>query len=364
MKKFKSTLFLKNTGVNDTGIVQQRVVQALRTNLNRYLYARREAPDAQVMDRFFNNFVKDHVRIDMHHFDTDRTNGSITNIRRTSIGTINVQPYVMILAFIKNYSNGIHEGHSIGAFKYRNVLYCFNPWGQRYILTDKRTSKILPDNLVWERLRKMYRCSKAVVFTGNDYQLNNKHGVCVGLSADFGAFLYIHLMKMKAFKDTANIPGPLTAVEHFTTSLVYSHQYNQFVERLIATNIGAFRNGDVCVTGIDRVMNRLRSNQRVINNNRNNDRNLKLQTKEINLLNVLHKVVNRNVAFRNRVLATLSNDPRVASDARRSVRETLLETEPRLRRVHGNTINANVSRYLSSGNINISRLKNRNTVMT
>lgn len=352
MKKFKRTVFLKN-GQDDTGLVYQRIVHALQVNLHKYMFAHRKTSTSVDLD----TFIRNSVHIDAHFMRAlrDQTGHVITVETQRSTMSRDKES-VMILAFVQNYSRGVHEGHAISAFKHRDVLYCFNPWGQKVIHTDQRSGQIVPDFKVWEILRKRYQCRAAMVFSGTDYQAQNNKGICVGLATDFGAYMYTHLM---LFGNT-KLPGPNTAVEQIG-SLYFSVQYNTFVEKLVASWIGAFRDTAPCIGSNRRVMNRIQSDQVTVGSpNESFERGRKVN---VDLFAVMNRLIQKNVEFRRALTGTASNDRAVAANARAKVRNALRQTDAKLRYVHSNAINANVSRYLSSGNINWSQLRSTNVQM-
>lgn len=359
MKKVKQTLLIRETGQDPGKVIPKRILRALRLALNRVLFDKKISVNP---DTFFKEFSKK-VFIDTHIFQASRdSNGRIVDVL-SDIGPVSSGAYTMIHSFVYNYATGIHEGHAIVAFKYNDVLYCFNPWGKNYILTDKHSNRVLPDNHVWEKLRVMYGCAVSMVFSGKSYQDNDPFGSCVGLSADFGSFMYSHVMFEMIFPgQMIPIPSPSTAFEQ-VGNIIYSVEYNLFVERLITVSIGAFRDSlSSCDAGTNaqRVAHRLQSNEHVIPQKEN--RNY-FHKRDVNLLNVFNRVVNSDVTFRNQVLATRSNDPVVVQNARKYVRNRLRNADPNLMGMHGNQINADIQRYMNSGNINISKLRNRNVIM-
>jgi hypothetical protein len=352
MKKFKQQVFLKN-GQDTTGLMYQRIVHALQVNFHKYMFVNRKGSSSMDLD----TFIRNSVHIDAHFMRALRDQaGHVITVETQQSTTSRNQESVMILAFVHNYSKGVHEGHAISAFKHRDVLYCFNPWGQKVIHTDQRSGQILPDFKVWEVLRKRYRCRAAMVFSGTDYQAQNNKGICVGLAADFGAYMYTHLM---LFGDT-KLPGPNTAVEQIN-SLFFSVQYNTFVEKLVASWIGAFRDTAPCPGSNRRVMNRIQSDQVTMGSpNESFERRRKVN---VDLFTVMNRLIQKNVEFRQALTGTTSNDPRLSAEARAKVRNALRQANAKLRYVNSNAINANVSRYLSSGNINWAQLRSKNIIM-
>ena len=361
MKKFKQSLFLKQ-GNDPNRVIPKRVLRALRIALNQELLSRKISVN---VEPFFTAFSKQ-VFIDTHGFEGERgSTGELVNVKMYAKGSVSPGPYVMIHVFIRNYLPGVNEGHAIMAFKYQDVLYCFNPWGHKYILTNQRTHKVLPDDIVWDALRVMYGCSSAMIYTGKSYQDNDKIGACVGLSADFGVFMYSQVMFEAAFpEERIPIPKPSTAVERIG-NLMYSSEYNAFVETLITVSIGAFRNSlSTCNLNknVLRVAERLHYNEHVVSNQVNTKKNY-FRKSEPNLLNVFNRVVNKDVVFRNYVTALGSRDERVSQQARKFVRDRLRQENAQIARMHGNRINANIQRYINSGDINLSTMKNRNVYM-
>ena len=169
---------------------------------------------------------------------------------------------VMIMLMVENYSpvpEGLHSNHAICAFKHYDILYCFNPWGGSYITGNK----MVPDNLVWERIRQIYKCKKAIVYSGMNYQTADTKGACVGFSANFGINMYIYILQseiikqlrvrnyaknlnlnIKLLRTFSEIPNEITGDHKInnTTRVYFSNDFNLFVQYLFATVVSAFGN--------------------------------------------------------------------------------------------------------------------------
>jgi hypothetical protein len=109
-----------------------------------------------------------------------------------------IPKHVMIAVGVNNYNlvgdakdTRPRDGHMICAFKHMDTLYCFNPWGAAY----KRRHTTLPDDLIWEKLRVLYKCTHSVVYTGYNFQKeDHTTGVCAGLGYNFGTHMYNYIL--------------------------------------------------------------------------------------------------------------------------------------------------------------------------
>jgi hypothetical protein len=356
-----------------TSVFMNRMRKALRSNLKEHMLMHKVSTTPKEMDDFFEQFAESQVRMDIHY---------IRSIRRSEGGLLEAVPFTFqegsrvvmngmsidarnrrglnsngttsMVVFVDPYMDGLHQAHAIGAFKLNNVLYAFNAWGEGYIEADQRTSRVLPDNAVWEYLRKKYRCSNVVVFTGKNYQATDPHGVCVGLANDFGTYMYTHLMLKAAGvdPDIQAFPGPETAVERIGP-MVYSKEFNNFVERAVSKYRGGFGKNTgnaTCPLALKQVYNQLRRSTVSVNPN------------EVDTFEVLSRAINKNPEIRKELLAIVrNNDQTRVQEARDRVRSILRTMDGRLYEINSNALNADIRRYLQSGNINTARLTNVDT---
>lgn len=344
MKRLKSTLELK-TGFNKSGlqdffetrVYREKLIRSLYENTRMFLFEKKSQNDSLL--NAIDPFVRSRVFIDAVYVQTERNpetgaitgvfgsnmsdgkhvvrNGLSQNVRDrrgiNSIRTHGVIPEnVMIVVFVTNYlTTGTHRNHAVAAFKHGDVLFCFNPWGEAYL------GQNVPDDLIWETLRKEYRCAMKVVYIGPNFQAQNTQGACLGLSVDFGAYMYNHL---------------------FLTGLQGVSRFNTLVPQLFDKYVGAFGNHRSKCRLSD-VMTRLTSNVQKRNNNNNNSENrFRKRTKNINILqNVL------NLSKKNKSLLKEENNSVLV--------QKLREHNPSLRSVHANRILANIRRYKESGDL-------------
>jgi vacuolar-type H+-ATPase subunit H len=110
------------------------------------------------------------------------------------------------------------------------------------------------------------------------------------------------------------------------------------------------------------------------NSRLNQDMRMYLRSGNINvtgLINVdldtytaLSNTINKNVEIRKELLEILrNNDQARVKQARERVRSILRAADPRFNKVNSNALNADVLRYLQSGNINAAQLKSTNVRM-
>lgn len=381
LKRTKRTVNLKSGLDNtayETRVYLQKVLVSLKKNMRRFFFNQRRTGN-------INDFVDEqNVLIDAHYFVTVRTvtnslrtnvlrvvpmdhtegrhvirNGlsqdprdrrGITSIERNGV----VPPNVMALVFVQNYeTSGPHEGHAICAFKHGNVLYCFNPWGSQYVLKNKHTGAVLPDNAIWEHLRARYRCDHAMVYTGTNFQARNTKGVCVGLSVDFGAYMYTHLLLAQMHQAAAVFPDVFSAINGVPGSrILFSHEYNGFVESLFSNYIGAFDNdnGTHCSTMLNHVFDRLTSNS--VSSRTSSLNNGGYDTKRsVNIKRAIERLINQEPSFKQTMNTAnwrqqktdfVTNKQRIA---RANARKRLQAFDNRLLRYHGNTINAELRKF-------------------
>jgi len=215
----------------------KRMRKALRSNLSEQLSIHKVKTTPKEVDDFFEQFMKSQVRTDIHYLKAFRRSEGgvvdavpltfqkegareIKNGMSTDWGNrsgLNTNETTSMLVIVDQYtgSSGLHQVHAIGAFKLNDVLYAFNSWGKGYLEVDQPPSHVLPDNAVWEYLRKKYRCSTVVVFTGKNFQATDTNGVCVGFANDFGTYMYTHLMlqNAKVIPGLKPFPGPEPATK-------------------------------------------------------------------------------------------------------------------------------------------------------
>jgi hypothetical protein len=339
----------------------QKLRVSLKKNLRQFFFNQRQTGDNSNVNRF----VDQHVVIDSHYFVTVREqeelrvvpvnytegrhsirNGLSQNLRNrrciTSIERNGVVPHnVMVLVFVQQYSNGIHKGHAICAFKHGNVLYCFNPWGSQYVLKNMHTGNVLPDNAIWEHLRARYRCDYAMVYTGTNFQAENTKGICVGLSVDFGTYMYTHLM----LQQPNNFPDLSSAINGVPGSrILFSHEFNGFVESLFSSYIGAFGN-DCGSTMIDHLFHKLTTNAVSSSRTSSINENSHNRRRSVNVSRVVQKLMNKDPVFaqtmNNANWKETNNVTNKQKNARAIAREMLQTFDNRLQRFVTETLNYN-----------------------
>ena len=360
-----------------TRVFLNRMHEALRRNLKEYMMVRGIVDPQKNTDSFYKQFVESQVRLDVHFLEPVKraaTNGlfevvprMIKEGQRTVTDGMSTNPSnrhglnsnnntTAMVAYVWPYdpTGGVHGAHAIGAFKLNNVLYAFNSWGEAYITTDRRTSRVLPDNAVWDYLRRKYRCSTVMVYTGKNFQAANSDGVCVGFANDFGTYMYTYLMLSTGFPGFfPAIPGPETVYERIG-NMVYSKKYNAFVEHIISAYRGGFKTnlGAACPMSLKSMFNRLRRSTVPVNNN------------NVNTFNVISRAIVKNVELRKALLEIARNNDRTGmADARNRVRTILRNTDTRLGEMNSNALNADVQRYIQSGNLNMSLIRSTNVRM-
>lgn len=360
-----------------TRVFLNRMHEALRRNLKEYMMVRGIVDPQKNTDSFYKQFVESQVRLDVHFLEPVKraaTNGlfevvprMIKEGQRTVTDGMSTNPSnrrglnsnnntTAIVAYVWPYdpTGGVHGAHAIGAFKLNNVLYAFNSWGEAYITTDRRTSRVLPDNAVWDYLRRKYRCSTVMVYTGKNFQAENSDGVCVGFANDFGTYMYTYLMLSTGFPGHfPEIPGPETVYERIG-NMVYSKEYNAFVEHVVSAYRGGFKTslGAACPVSLKSMFNRLRWSTVPVNNNK------------VNTFDVMSRAIVKNVELRKALLEIARNNDRTrVADARTRVRAILRKTDTRLGEMNSNALNADVRRYIQSGNLNMSLIRSTNVRM-
>lgn len=346
----------------ETRIFREKLVQSIYENTRLFLFKQGVA-NYDIVNRI-EAFVRDHVLIDAVYVDTMRdpvtgilsvkgtdmnlgkhriSNGYSQNMRdrrgKNAVALGRVPENVMIVVFVSNYTPdaGLHNNHAIAAFKHGTTLFCFNPWGEEYLQAS------VPDDLIWERLRAVYKCNRVVVYTGSNFQKNNTVGACVGLSVDFGAYMYNHLFRHGAFNMFMD--------------------YNAFVQQLFNTYIGAFgdfRSG----CRVSEVLTRLQANTKKTTNNRNTTGNRirVVPANQLNLVDTVHRLYNNKPDFSNamrRARLLQNNVDETARAARNELLVHIRTQDPGFQKVHGNAIHAQLRRYVESGNIAV---RNRNAM--
>jgi len=349
MKRLKSTLevrtgFNLRIGVQDffeTRVYREKLIRSLYENTRMFLFEKKSQNTALL--NAVDAFVRSQVFIDAVYVRTERNpetgaitgvfgsnmsdgkhvvrNGLSQNIRdRRGINSIRIlgviPENVMVVVFVSDYlpEGGVHRNHAVSAFKHGDVLFCFNPWGEAAVGRQD-----IPDSMIWETLRKEYRCAMKVVYTGPNFQAQNTQGACLGLSVDFGAYMYNHL---------------------FLTGLQGVSRYNTLVPQLFDKYVGAFGNHRSKCRLSD-VMTRLTSNTVPVKNNKRN-----------NVEERFRKGTNKNINILQNVLTLSNKNKSILREENNSILvQKLREHNPSLRSVHGNRILADVRRYRESGNL-------------
>ena len=326
--------------------------------------------------RIIDTFMKESVTIDTHKIGLVRTNNKVSSINpitnntttngmsrniRNRHGDVFGKDNVFMPIYVYNYApplppthqptpnNGsnIHKNHTIAAFKSGNVLYCFNPWGGKYILNNQRTGQILPDNLIWEHLRQLYKCDEMFVYTGTNFQKLNTRGICVALGIEFGSHMYNYLL----MKQLSHGTMPYLNFNKFEKrgNMIYSHQYNNFINFLFGTFVGALANGRSCSLQqyTNELTGRLNSyRQPTQKNELNQNRRRKMPTagfmKDVNTL-FLNDSNFRHAMNMSNWLAKNSTDKMVTY--RTKVRERIRTTFNKYNNMYWNTMNKMLKQY-------------------
>jgi hypothetical protein len=355
-----------------TSVYMKRMRKALRSNLNEQLSIHKVKTTPKEMDDFLEQFMESQVRMDVHYLKASRRSeggvveavpltfqtGARVIMNGMSIDSrnrrgLNSNETTSMLVIVDQYtgSSGLHQAHAIGAFKLNNVLYAFNSWGKGYLEADQPTSQVLPDNAVWEYLRKKYRCSTVVVFTGKNYQATDPHGVCVGFANDFGTYMYTHLMLQNAqvIPGLEPFPGPEPATKRIGP-MVYSNKFNDFVEDVVLEYRGGFgknTGNTTCPLALKGMFNELRRTAMSVNPN------------PVDTFEVMTRAINKNAEARSKLLEILRNNDRTrVEEAQHRMRDILRTMDGRLYEIKNSRLNQDILTYLRSGNINISDLVN------
>ena len=134
-------------------------------------------------------------------------------------------PNACILLAMYNYdTSGMHTGHAMGAFKHYDTLYCFNAWGE----LSKPS-----DHLIWDKIKRMYKCTKKIVYTGWSFQLSerNNKGACVGYTSNFCSLMYVYILIYNLHKTQGITLPPIPTTQQ---------EFNQFVMQLFNNFKGVF----------------------------------------------------------------------------------------------------------------------------
>ena len=357
-----------------TSVYMKRMRKALRSNLNEQLSIHNVKTTPKEMDDFLEQFMESQVRMDVHYLKAfRRSEGGVVEAVPLTFQTgarvimngmsidsrnrrgLNSNETTSMLVIVDQYtgSSGLHQAHAIGAFKLNNVLYAFNSWGKGYLEVDQPPSHVLPDNAVWEYLRKKYRCSTVVVFTGKNFQATDTNGVCVGFANDFGTYMYTHLMlqNAKVIPGLEPFPGPEPATKRIGP-MVYSNKFNDFVENVVLEYRGGFgknTGNTTCPLVLKGMFNELRRTAVSVNPN------------PVDTFEVMTRAINKNAEARSKLLEILrNNDPTRVQEAQNRVRDILRTMDGRLYEIKNHALNQEIRAYLKS-NINPANLINVNT---
>ena len=373
-----------NCITNSTQFVGERVRNLIKASLIRNVSQLHFWNNTQTKDTI-DTFMNKIVTIDTHKIDVIRTNNKVTSINPiTNSKTVNGMPRnirnrrgyafkkdnVFMPIYVYNYKpalppnnpvpmnannvknnqptsnnrSNIHKNHAIAAFKSGNVLYCFNPWGENYNITGE----ILPDNLIWEHLRKLYNCDKMFVYTGPNFQQLNTRGVCVILGIEFGSHMYNYiLMKQLIF----GVPNMTFNQTERLGQMIYSVKYNKFVEYLFKNFAGALSNGRSCNLKqfTYELTDKLTSFPKKTKSAplpKTNNRKRKVSTG--GFMKDVNKLVSRDPNFNNAMnkskwLAKSITNNMVASRAQ--VREHIRNKLSKYKNLNGNTMNSMLKQY-------------------
>jgi hypothetical protein len=381
---FNHTFMLNNTSLHDP-FESRPFRRKLRASLIKNLRAIPGVEDDQAAAQLVDRYMREDVFVDMHRFDVLRTHNTLSIVPET--GTVidsNGEPHafrnglsvnlrdrrglnvvaannqnVFALVGVTNYlppDKNLHKNHAISAFRHNNVLFCFNPWGEQYIYENKRSGNVLPDNHIWEYLRKRYRCHTAFVYTGDNFQQSNTKGACVGFASEFGSHVFNFMLHQRLFKFDNR-----TFYHHEQIGrLIYSAEYNAFVVSLFERFQGAFANARHCniSTLTNNLLFKLKSNSVSTKSLTNNVHNVRTSS-DTDLFDKISTLLEDETEFRSAMKRSewLSTNHHRAGEgidaARANVRRRLREKFPQLKKVHGNTINTNIRRYIASGNIQV-----------
>ena len=378
---------LYNRSLNAT-FASRPLLRQIKISLKKNLNTVQSLTELEV-NNHVDSFMSNNVIVDMHRIHVDRnTNNEVVSItplntekendtgkllkyknglplncrdRRgvTLIESFKVIPKtVFVLVTVTNYSpepSALHKNHAISAFVSNGVLYCFNSWGSHYITKNKRTGKVLPDDHIWTYLKERYKCKSAVVYTGYNFQKHDIKGACGGFASDFGTHMYNYALQssLNLFPHTGLVK-PLFRSTEKRGAIHHSKEFNIFVPQIFKMFAGAFGNGRY---GCNTLHNDLFYGIRMIKiptsveSNDNGGRTRKTVSK-IDLLKNLNKI-SKNEEFQKAMKKSewLNNSiTNKAKTARANVRRLLQESNPQLKRINGNTLNASIIKYITSGN--------------
>lgn len=130
----------------------------------------------------------------MYHGNAHRVNSTGRSLlSNQTTGNVHSKPYVFILIQVYNYvpTTGLHSTHMIGAFKKKQTLYCFNPWGGD--ASKMPYASMIPDQEIWAKLKTIYKCKHIQKYTGTNLQKYDTAGACGVLSFTFGSHMYLNV---------------------------------------------------------------------------------------------------------------------------------------------------------------------------
>ena len=165
-------------------IGQQRAIQHVQ-NTYRTLVNKESAPINTIMYNGQTALKKTEVvrntRV-TEEWKNGRLNGKIYNYNDLIVG---------IVIIVKSYRD--HVTHAICAVKYNDILLCFNSWGQDALPVDK---------IIFNDVKKLYHCSRTIMYEGISLQIKDPFGVCVGYASNF---MLEMLIKIEAGQMPSNI---------------------------------------------------------------------------------------------------------------------------------------------------------------
>lgn len=382
--------YLLDRSLNKRTFASRPLLKLIKKSLKRNLDTVKSLSETDVK-KHVDSFMENDVVVDMHRVQVNRnanddvvsitpwttdivsSNGQIYKFQNglsfnsrnrrgiNAIESFDIIPnHVFALIYVSGYDvpNGLHDAHAISAFVRNRVLYCFNPWGSKYILHNQRTGKVLADDHIWKYLVERYKCNAALVYTGKDFQEFNTKGACGGFASDFGTHMYNYVLQSS--EDLRSHTGVSDVFFQITESrgvLHHSKDFNLFVQNLFQTFVGSFGNARFGCKLVNDLYYGIRQAKKITQKttpNTDSARNRKTRT-EIDLLNNLTKLSSTRT-FKNAMRdskwfnATVSDN---AKTARSTVRRLLQEANPNLKRINGNTLNANITKYLISGNFQL-----------
>lgn len=317
--------------------------------------------------------------------------------------------HVMITVGVNNYSlvgdandTRPRDGHMICAFKHMDTLYCFNPWGVAY----KQRHATLPDDVIWEKLRVLYKCTHSVVYTGYNFQEeDHTTGACAGFGYNFGTHMYSYILswlfirvfdtpssyklKFDSVPDIVSVNRVFNFNSLVSPFMFHSVRFNHFVVDLFTSLNGVFGQSKFNVTrpsnSVMLVFKNLTQRTIPLTNNtvtEKNTRRRKVADSNSNTnkplgqdnSNLVYNVIVRAMSngntnnmqvnnsnhvktkfitnMRNSKWNLNNNDDANTRNARRDVVRFIKAKDERLNNVNHNTIQKIVRQYWKSGNIN------------